>query len=226
MTQRYRLVAASAMLWMAVASTASAQDDRRMFAGVLIGVSTLSADGRSIISGSDASVSLYKPENGFTLDAFAGVHLAAYFSLQGNYMWNANDLTLVSSHATPAGGRFYEQRRESSQHSFVADGLLYFRGLDSRIRPYLGTGLGVVRFTSTAIDSVVSGIDAPADRITSTRVVLRSHVGIDVALSRAAAFRYSFSETLGGNPISPHLMPRGQRALANFQNLFGVVARF
>jgi hypothetical protein len=40
------------------------------------------------------------------------------------------------------------------------------------------------------------------------------------------SFRYSFSETIGGNPISPRLSPPGERNLANFENLFGVVARF
>jgi hypothetical protein len=35
--------------------------------------------------------------------------------------------------------------------------------------------------------------------------------------------RYSFSESVSGNPISAQLSPPGQRNLANFQNLFGVV---
>jgi hypothetical protein len=39
-------------------------------------------------------------------------------------------------------------------------------------------------------------------------------------------FRYSFSETISGNPISPSLTPPGERPLMNFQNLFGFVARF
>ena len=39
-------------------------------------------------------------------------------------------------------------------------------------------------------------------------------------------FRYSFSETISANPISPSLTPPAQRGLANFQNLFGLVYRF
>ena len=35
----------------------------------------------------------------------------------------------------------------------------------------------------------------------------RSHVGIDMRLSRRLAFRYSFSETINRNPISPSLSP-------------------
>lgn len=174
----------------------------------------------------EAALSSYKPENGFTINLFGGVHIAQYFSLQGDYMWNRNDLTLVSSFVTPQGGGFYEQRRKSAQHAAVADALVYFRRLDSRIRPYLGTGLAVVRFSSSVIDSTISGLNAPVGEIASTRVALRSHVGIDVALSSRTALRYSFSETIGGNSISPHLSPPGERGLANFQNLLGMVARF
>ena len=126
--------------------SAAAQEQRRGFAGVLVGVSTLSADGRSVTMAPDAMISLYKPENGIAVDAFAGMHLGRFFSVQGNYMWNRNDLTLVSSFVTPQGGGFYEQQRRSAQHVIVADALVYFRRLGSTIRPYLGTGLCVVRF--------------------------------------------------------------------------------
>jgi hypothetical protein len=60
----------------------------------------------------------------------------------------------------------------------------------------------------------------------STRVVLRVAVGIDLALGDRWSVRYSFSETISGNPISARLTPPGERNLANFQNLFGVVRRF
>ena len=227
MVRTNRILLSTLLVWIAAASAAMAQnDDRRVFAGVMIGVSTLSADGRAVTSPPTASVSVYKPENGFTLNTFVGLHLAQYFSVQGNYMWNRNDLTLISSFVTPQGGGFYEQRRDSGQHTMVADGLVYFRRLDSRVRPYLGTGLAIVRFTATVIDSAVSGLEPPPGEIRSTRVALRSHVGIDIAVSRHVAVRYSFSETLGSNPISPHLSPPGQRGLANFQNLFGALARF
>ena len=208
-------------------AAAAAQDDDRVFAGVLVGVSTLSADGRSVTSPPDAMISLYKPENGAALDLFAGFHVQRFFSLQGNYMWNRNDLTLVSSFLTPQGGGFYEQQRRSAQHVLVGDALIYFRRLGSGIRPYLGTGICLVRFASSSVvRSVSSNLPAPAGDITATRVALRSHVGIDFVLSRRMSFRYSFSETISGNPISPHLTPPGKRGLANFQNLFGILVRF
>jgi hypothetical protein len=40
------------------------------------------------------------------------------------------------------------------------------------------------------------------------------------------AFRYTFSETIRGNPVSARLSPPGQRNLATFQNLFGIVKTF
>lgn len=205
----------------------AAQDDPRVFAGGLFGVSTLSADAHSVTSGSDAAMSLYKPENGLAFNLFAGVHVAQYFSLQANWMWNRNDITLVSSTITPQGGAFYEQRRRSRQHAVVFDGLIYFRRLDSAVRPYLGTGVSLMHFSSDEVtSSAAHGLAPPAGAIASTRVGLRSHVGIDLRLSRHVGFRYSFSETISGNPISPSLTPPAPRRLANFQNLFGFVARF
>jgi hypothetical protein len=130
---------------------AAAQQEPRVFAGALFGMSILSADGRSVTTGSEAALSLYKPENGPALNLLAGVHLAPYFSVQANWVWNRNDLTLVSSFTTPQGGGFYEQRRHSRQHAIVVDGLVYFRRPDSAVRPYLGTGLSVVQFSSADV---------------------------------------------------------------------------
>jgi outer membrane protein W len=206
---------------------AAAQQESRMFAGALFGVSALSADATSVATGTDAAVSLYDPKNGPALNVFAGAHLAQYLSLQVNWTWNRNDLTLFSSDTSPQAGGFYEQARDSSQHAIVFDGLIYFRRLDSSIRPYLGTGLAVLYFSSTdVVASRARGLIPPAGEIASTRIGLRSHVGIDLRLSRHLDFRYSFSETISGNPISPSLTPPGERGLMNFQNLFGLVGRF
>jgi len=200
--------------------------DRSPFVGALAGFSVLSADGQSVTSGPDAVISLYAPQTGPALNAFGGVHLAPYFSVQASWMWNANDLTLTSSAFSPTGGRFYEQRRKSGQNAVVFDALVYFRRLGSSIRPYLGTGLALVHVSSTAVmDRAVHGLTPPGD-INATRAGLRSHVGIDVKLTGDLAVRYSFSETISGNPFSAALTPPARRRLANFQNLFGVVRRF
>jgi hypothetical protein len=206
---------------------AQAQDDSRLFAGGLFGVSAVSPDAQSDATGSDAALSLYDPGLGPALNLFAGVHVAPYFSVQGNWMWNRNDVTLVSSRTTPPGGGYYEQERRTGQHAFVLDGLIYFRGLNSAIRPYLGTGLSVLRFSGAdVISSAAHGIEPPGGDLVSTRLGLRSHVGIDFRLSRTVSFRYSFSETISRNPISPSLTPPGRRGFMNFDNLFGFVARF
>jgi hypothetical protein len=205
---------------------AAAQDESRAFAGALFGVAALSADAQAVTAGTDAAVSLYDPKNGPALNVFGGLHIAQYFAIQVNWMWNRNDLTLVSSDTSPRAGGFYEQTRDSSQHALVFDGLIYFRRLDSLIRPYLGTGLSVVHFSSEEAISQAQGLRPPAGAIRSTRIGLRSHVGIDFSLSRHISFRYSFSETISSNPIGPSLTPPGRRPLMNFQNLFGLVSRF
>jgi hypothetical protein len=205
---------------------AAAQDEPRTFAGGLFGVSALSADAQAVATGADAAVSLYDPKNGPALNVFGGIHVAQYFAIQVNWMWNLNDLTLLSSHTAPLAGGFYQQTRDSSQHALVFDGLIYFRRRDSSIRPYLGTGLSVVRFSSEVDGSVAHGLTPPASEIKSTHTGLRSHVGIDFRLSRHLSFRYSFSETISSNPIGPWLTPPGRRPLMNFQNLFGFISRF
>jgi opacity protein-like surface antigen len=200
---------------------------RAPFLGAMGGISTLSADGRSLTSGSEAAVSLYKPENGPTVNLFGGAHLTDFLSLQGNYVWNRNRLTLTSTRISDAGGVFYEESRTSTQHSFIGDLLLYFRNRRSWARPYLSVGSGLVHFTSKRQTLLaVSGMpQLPPPEFKSSAAALRVAVGIDLALTSNWFFRYSFSETIRGNPISEQLSPRGQRNLANFQNLFGFFIR-
>jgi hypothetical protein len=71
---------------------AIAQEDPRLFAGALFGVSTLSADARSLTTASQTAVSLYEPKNGTAVNLFAGIHIAPYFSIQANWMWNTQRL--------------------------------------------------------------------------------------------------------------------------------------
>jgi hypothetical protein len=212
-------------VWL-VCAPATAQEELRVFAGGLFGVSALSPDARSVTAGSDAALSLYAPELGPVVNVFAGAHVAQYFTLQANWIWNRNDVALVSSFSSPKAGGYYEQRRRSHQHAVVLDALVYFRGLKSVIRPYLGTGLSVLWFSTDVVFSAANGLDPPTGDIASTRIGLRSHVGIDLRLSRRVSFRYSFSETISSNPISASLTPPGRSGLMNFDNLFGLVARF
>ena len=206
---------------------ADAQSRPRTFAGVAAGIATLAADARSEVTSGGADVSLYKPENGPTLNVFVGSHFHDYLTVQGNYVWNRNDVTLTSVRATESGPSFYEAPRTSSQHAFVGDLLLYFRERRSAIRPYLSVGVGVVRFQTTARgDDRVRNAISPSATSVATHALLRVAVGLDVSLGGQWSARYSFSESLSGNPISAQLSPPGQRSLANFQNLFGVVRAF
>jgi hypothetical protein len=222
-----RSVLVTMLLWLGTAPQALAQDDDRLYAGVLVGVSTVSADARASTQPSRAEVSLYKPENGSALNLFVGMHVGRYFTVQSNYVWNRNDLALFSSVTSMEGGRFYEQQRTSTQHAVIGDALLYFRALGSGIRPYLSTGAGVMRFRSESTgNGVAGGLPSPDGEIASTRLALRVAVGIDLEIGDQWSIRYSFSETISGNPISARLTPPGERNLANFQNLFGVIRRF
>ncbi|MBM3727707.1 MAG: hypothetical protein FJW40_20080 [Acidobacteria bacterium] len=129
--------------------------------------------------------------------------------------WNANDVTLSGL----TGNRLTDTLLRSRQDAAIADFLLYFRNRRSRIRPYLSVGTGFVRIE--------------ADRATGASLFketqswpLRVAVGIDLMAKNGWGVRYSFSETISGNPFSARLDPPGPRKLANFQNLVGVVKYF
>jgi hypothetical protein len=191
------------------------------------GIATLAADARSEITPSSVEAALYKPENGPALNVFVGSHFHDYLTVQVNYVWNRNDVALTSLRATGVDLSFYEVPRTSSQHAMVGDLLLYFRERRRVVRPYLSAGVGVVRLEMRANgEGLVRNAALPPASSGTTRALLRVAVGIDVALGREWSARYSFSESLSGNPISAQLFPPGQRNLANFQNLFGVVRAF
>jgi hypothetical protein len=208
-----------------VSATAPVAAQAVPFVGGVAGVATLSADARTVIDADAIATSAYVPENGPAVNLFAGVHLSDYISLQGNYLGNANAVTLTASTASDRHVAFYEQQRTTRQHAIVGDLLVYFRDRDQRVRPYLSVGFGLVHFTSraTQLNAIRGELSAPPDLFTSTAAVLRVAVGIDVAVRHGWAIRYTFSESLRANPISAQLAPPGPRALANFQNLFGVV---
>jgi hypothetical protein len=195
------------------------------YAGATGGIATLSADAGSQRVAQGLNLSSYAPENGGALDLFAGADLHDYLSLQGDFIWNRNQLRLNSSSAS---GAFYQQDRGSSQQAAIFGVLIYFRRRCARIRPYLGGGAGIAHLSSAAERLVGSG-GAPAlppSEFSWTGPVWRTHVGLDLRLVRSFDFRYSFSETIGHNEISNKLSPPGPRGLANFQNLFGFVVRF
>ena len=161
------------------------------------------------------------------MNVIVGAHLRDYVTVQANYISNRNDLALFSALVVDGASRFYEQPRTSAQHALVGDVFVYFRKRTSRIRPYLSTGIGVVRLrTARGSAPIDGGFPAPAPGFSSTDLILRSAVGIDVPVGRRWNIRYSFSEHIGPNPISAQLDPPGTRAMMNFQNLVGVFVGF
>ena len=196
------------------------------FVGVLGGVATLSSDARTLPTSMGLSASSYEPENGPVLNLVAGIHWNQYLTVQANYVWNRNTLTLSS--ATSGSSSFYEERRKSTQQAALGELLVYFRGLDDRLRPYLSVGAGVVHFSSTRQKEILLGGTPvlPPAHFDSTRPALRVAVGMDVTLTHRVALRYSFAETIRHNDVSAQLAPPASRNLANFQNLFGLIVRF
>ncbi len=218
------IVIGSAIVSCLAATVAEAQQGQRVFVGAVAGVSTLSADARSEITPDGANVSLYDPKNGPALNVFFGVHVREYVTVQANYIWNRNALAVTSVRSTAAGPSFYEQPQTSSQHAIVGDVLVYFREQRSVVRPYLSVGLGVVRLEAKADGPGRSRNAVPlAETVRAPVESLRVAVGLDLKLGQRWGFRYSFSEGVSSNPIGSQLSPPGQRILANFQNLFGVV---
>jgi outer membrane protein W len=221
-------VAVACHLFVIIADGSILSAQSRSFLGVMGGVATLSADARSEVSAVPSAVSLYKPENGPMIQVLGGRHLTDWVSLEGTYIWNANNLTLTSLTSGNGNTSSYEQHRDSSQQSASGDVLVYFRNRASRIRPYLAIGLSLIRFSSTerTLQATPFPPPVPAQKFTSTRPGVRFPVGIDISLWHGWAIRYSFAETIQANPISAQLSPPGQRHLAVYQNLFGFLKYF
>ncbi len=206
------------------AVTAEAQ----FYAGVLGGVATLSGDSRSVLSPSSTDFSSYGTQNGPAVEVVFGRHLSDFFTVQGDYIWNSNTLTLTSGAFSNGMQQAYKETRSCSQQSVLVDLLVYFRRRSSRLRPYLSVGTGLVHLSSSQqqIAELIGTPLLPAQAFSANVIALHVPVGIDVRLGKGWAFRYSFSETLSQNPISQRLSPEGQSHLKNFQNLFGFVLRF
>ncbi len=211
-----------------------AEEDRHLFCGAAAGVSTLSADASTLVNASGFSSSSYDPENGPGIEAYVGVHFNQYFSAQLTYSWDRHDIRLSGIQAAlPPGERlgtvaFYEQSRSSSQQTVVANLLLYFRDRPSWARPYLSVGAGAATLTSRSHGSEPSPADAltPPPQFSSAGPAFDAAVGIDLRIRRNWGFRYSFAETIRGNPIGEQLTPPGTRPLATFRNLFGFIKLF
>jgi hypothetical protein len=200
----------------------------QLYAGALGGVATLSGDARSLLSSNSTAFSSYDPKNGGAVEVLVGKHFSDYFAVQGNFIWNGNRLTLTSAAFNNGAQQGYQETRRSSHQSVIGDLLVYFRNRDSRLRPYLSIGTGLVHFASSQerIDQALGTPALPPQRFSANMIALHVPVGIDVRLKKGWAFRYTFSETLSHNPISDRLSPAGQHRLMNFQNLFGFVKRF
>ena len=200
----------------------------QLYVGVLGGVATLSGDSRSLLNPGSTVFSSYDPKNGGAVEVLAGRHFSHYFAVQGNYIWNGNRLTLTSGAFNNGTQQGYQETRQSSQQSVIADLLVYFGNRNSRLRPYLSVGTGLVHFASSQerIEQALGSPVLPPQRFSADMIALHVPVGIDVKLGKGWAFRYAFSETLSKNPISDHLSPAGQHRLMNFQNLFGFVKQF
>jgi hypothetical protein len=162
------------------------------------------------------------------VNLFLGRYLGNYVAVQGNFIWNANDLTFTSTTAAPEGASFYSQTRSSSQSASTGDLLIYFRDRSSRIRPYLSAGVGLIHLGSSRqkIDFISGSPVVPPTAFSANIAGLRVAVGMDVKLVHGFSFRYSFSETISSDPLSDQLSPPGQRGLKNFQNLWGVLKSF
>jgi hypothetical protein len=220
-----QLCIASAVAMVFLPGTCAGQ--KRPYTGLLGGVSTLSADGSTTVEPEAAAASSYKPENGPTLDVFAGMHWNNFLSFQADYLWNRNPLTLNALRTNAnLGAPFYGQEYRSGQHTVLGSALLYFRSRPSWVRPFLSVGTGVAHLTADPRSPGIARGMAPPATFRSTMAVLHVAVGIDLRVHQGWALRYSFAETSSANPVSRQLAPPGTRMLANFRNLFGIVKEF
>lgn len=200
----------------------------QIYIGVMGGVASISGDASSRLNSASSAFSSYDPRNGGALELLAGRHLSDYWTVQATYIWNANDMTVTGATFTGGIQQGYQERRSSSQQSILGNILVYFRNRDSRLRPYLSVGTGLVHLSSAqdSLDQAFGDPVLPPHKFSSNMIALNVPVGMDVAVGHGWAFRYSFSETISRNPIDDHLSPSGRHTFKNFLNLFGFTKRF
>jgi len=195
-----------------------------IYFGGMGGIATLSGDANAVITANSASTSSYDPSNGAAASAFVGVHIFNYVSLQADYVWNRNDVVLVSSINTPGASSFYRLPQTVTQNAFLGSALIYFRKRESRIRPYLAEGVGgVLIHSDISGQRIISGNPSlppvPSDHAS---IALRTSVALDLRLRGPWYFRYSFGETITRNTFGDQLSPPEHRIAKNFQSLFGI----
>src|SRR5258708_2618010 len=151
---------ATALAMVFLPQTCNGQKKRYM--GLLGGISALSADGRTALEA--RTMSSYAPEDGLAIDVFGGVHLNDFLTLQADYLWNRNPLTLDTLRASDMrGGAFYEQQYRSREHAVIGNALLYFRNRSSWVRPFLSAGAGIVNLAADPRSpGLAQGITPPA----------------------------------------------------------------
>jgi hypothetical protein len=195
-----------------------------VYFGAMGGIATLSGDANAVITSTSASTSSYDPSNGGAAGAFIGAHIFDYFSFQADYVWNRNDVVLVSSINSPGVSSFYRLPERVTQNAFLGNALIYFRKRESRIRPYLSEGAGGVLIHSRLSGGgIIGGAPAlPPASSDHASIALRTSVGLDVRLGGSWYFRYSFGETITRNTFGDQLSPPEHRVAKNFQSLFGI----
>lgn len=199
-----------------------------IYVGGMGGVATLSADANSVVTPTSAATSSYDPSNGGAASAFVGIRIFDYVGFQADYVWNRNDAVLVSSINNPSASSFYRLPETVTQNAFLGSALLYFRGPESRIQPYVSEGVGGVLIHSRHSNGgIVSGNPMlPPASSDHASIALRTSVGLDVRLRGSWYFRYSFGETIARNTFGNQLAPPEHRVAKNFQSLFGIYFRF
>lgn len=201
---------------------------RLIYVGAMGGIATLSGDGSAVIKSSSAATSLLDPSDGPAGEIFAGIHLFQYVSFQADYVWNRNNVVLVSTSGTPGMLSFLRQPAVITQDAFLGSVLVYFRQRASRIRPYLSEGVGVVLIHSRSSGgAIVEGSPVrPPDTSNHASVALRTSVGIDIQLPGPWHVRYSFGQTINRNTLGRQVSPALHRVPENFQSLLGVYLQF
>ena len=141
---------------------------------VLGGVATLSGDARSLVSPDTSAFSSYDPVNGGAVEVLVGKHFSDYISIQADYIWNSNGLTLTSAAFNNGTQQGFQETRNSSQQSLIGDLLVYFRKRDGRLRPYLSVGTGLVHFASSQerIEQLIGTPDLPPQHFTANMIAL------------------------------------------------------
>lgn len=187
---RLALWAGFLMLFAATAPSAVAQGNPRI---TIFGGGSLLQGDRSFVVGGDNFTTEFI--TGGKLRARGSVDVTSHWTLEADYSFGRNNFRVNDMGGTP------EQRDFGVRVNNVTFNLVrFFTASRRRFRPYLGTGIGWVRYSPTDAAKALAQnefIDAPSNLTSTNDFTVPISGGIEARITRWLGLRFDARDNIG-----------------------------